>query len=94
MFKIPIKVSLNYSPNFSTYRRKAKYIKYLIYHYTGMSSESKAINRLTDVRSEVSCHYFIKKNGSIILMVPELYEAWHAGKSNWKKDKYLNKTSL
>ena len=92
--KMPIKTLINYSPNFTTYRRNKKKIKYLIYHYTGMSSESKAINRLTDVRSEVSCHYFIKKNGSIILMVPELYEAWHAGKSNWKKDKYLNKTSL
>jgi Negative regulator of beta-lactamase expression len=27
-------------------------------------------------------------------MVPELYEAWHAGKSNWKKDISLNKKSL
>ena len=27
-------------------------------------------------------------------MVPELYEAWHAGKSNWKKDKSLNKKSI
>ena len=89
-----IKTLINYSPNFSTYRRTKKKIKYIIYHYTGMSSESKAINRLTDVRSDVSCHYFIKKNGSIILMVPELYEAWHAGKSNWKKDQFLNKTSL
>tara|TARA_Y100000741_G_scaffold84226_1_gene61911 strand:- start:69 stop:566 length:498 start_codon:yes stop_codon:yes gene_type:complete len=89
-----IKTSFNYSPNFSTYRRNSKSIKYLIYHYTGMSSESKAINRLTDDRSKVSCHYFIKKNGSIILMVPELYEAWHAGKSNWKKDKSLNKKSI
>ena len=59
-----------------------------------MSSESKAINRLTDDKSKVSCHYFIKRNGSIILMVPDLYEAWHAGKSNWKKDKFLNKKSI
>ena len=89
-----IKASLNYSPNFSTYRRTHKNIKYLIYHYTGMRSESKAINRLTDDSSEVSCHYFIRRNGKIILMVPELYEAWHAGKSNWKKDKSLNKSSI
>ena len=89
-----IKASLNYSPNFSTYRRTHKNIKYLIYHYTGMRSESKAINRLINVRSEVSCHYFIKRNGSIILMVPEVYEAWHAGKSNWKSDKSLNKKSI
>ena len=59
-----------------------------------MSSETKAINRLTDVKSKVSCHYFIKRNGSIILMVPEIYEAWHAGKSKWKKDKSLNQKSI
>ena len=94
MLKMPTKISLNYSPNFSTYRRNRKNIKYLIYHYTGMSSESKAIKRLIGDSSKVSCHYFIKRNGSIILMVPELYEAWHAGKSNWKKDKLLNKKSI
>ena len=38
-----------------------------------MRSEKIAINRLTDVNSKVSCHYFIKRNGSIILMVPEIY---------------------
>ena len=91
---MPIKTSINYSPNFTTHKRNKKSIKYLIYHYTGMSSESKAINRLTDVKSKVSCHYFIKKNGEIILMVPEKYEAWHAGISAWKKDVYLNKSSI
>ena len=94
MIKFPMKILLNYSPNFSTYRRNRKNIKYLIYHYTGMSSESKAIKRLISDSSQVSCHYFIKRNGSIILMVPEIYEAWHAGKSNWKKDKSLNKKSV
>ena len=89
-----IKTSLNYSPNFSTSARNKKKIKYIVYHYTGMRSENKAIKRLTDLNSNVSCHYFIKRNGQIILMVPELYEAWHAGKSNWKKDVSLNKKSL
>ena len=59
-----------------------------------MRSESKAIKRLTDVKSKVSCHYFIKKNGKIILIVPELFEAWHAGKSYWKNDESLNKSSI
>ena len=89
-----IKTSQNYSPNFSTRRRNPKKIKYIVYHYTGMRSESKAIKRLTDDRAKVSCHYFIKRNGQIILMVPELYEAWHAGKSKWKKDISLNKNSI
>ena len=59
-----------------------------------MSSETKAINRLTDDRSKVSCHYFVKRDGSIILMVPDMYEAWHAGKSRWKKDVSLNSKSI
>ena len=84
----------NYSPNFSTPSRNINKIKYIIFHYTGMRSENKAINRLLNVKSKVSCHYFIKKNGKIILMVPENYEAWHAGKSNWKNDKFLNKNSI
>ena len=89
-----IKTSIKYSPNFSTRRRNKKKIKYIVYHYTGMRSENKAAKRLTDVNSNVSCHYFIKRNGQIILMVPELFEAWHAGKSNWKKDISLNKSSI
>ena len=89
-----IKTSINYSPNFSTSARNNKKIKYIVYHYTGMRSENKALKRLTNDKAKVSCHYFIKNNGQIILMVPELYEAWHAGKSKWKKDISLNKNSI
>ena len=85
---------LNYSPNFSPKKRKSKNIKFIILHYTGMISENKAINRLTDVNSKVSCHYFIKKSGKIVKMVPEKYIAWHAGVSNWKKFRSLNNMSL
>ena len=88
------KIALNYSPNFTTNKRIKKNIKYLVFHYTGMSSESKAIKRLINVSSKVSCHYFIKRNGQIILIVPDLYIAWHAGISNWNKDKLLNKNSI
>jgi len=59
-----------------------------------MKSETKAINRLIDENSKVSCHYLIKRNGNIILMVPELYIAWHAGISFWKNQKNLNKNSI
>ena len=88
------KIGIYYSPNFTTPARNKKNIKYIVFHYTGMSSETKAISRLTDVKSKVSCHYFIKKSGEIILMVPEKYEAWHAGISNWKKDSFLNRSSI
>ena len=86
--------TLNYSPNFEIKKRKANQIKFIIFHYTGMKKESEAIERLTSLKSKVSCHYFIRYNGEIVTMVPDLYEAWHAGVSLWKNLKSLNKHSI
>ena len=59
-----------------------------------MDKESDAIKRLTTEKSKVSCHYFIKNNGKIINLVPDLYVAWHAGVSSWKNYFSLNKFSI
>ena len=80
------KILLNYSPNFTTSKRNTQNIKYLVFHYTGMSRESKEICRLVNESSKVSCHYYIKKKGKIIMMVPEAYIEWHGGKTNWNKN--------
>ena len=89
-----LKTILNYSPNFNSKKRLSKQIKFIIFHYTGMKSESDALNRLADLQSEVGCHYLIKNNGEIIKMVPDLYIAWHAGKSSWKNYRSLNQKSI
>jgi len=89
-----MKIILNYSPNFDLKKRKKSQIKFIVFHYTGMKSEKKAIDKLLDQNSKVSCHYLIKNNGDIIKMVPETYQAWHAGISSWKKFKSLNKNSI
>ena len=86
--------TLNYSTNFNIKKRKPNQIKFIIFHYTGMKNESEAIERLTSIKSKVSSHYLIKNNGEIIVMVPDLYEAWHAGMSSWKNFKSLNKSSI
>ena len=83
-----------YSPNFDLPKRRSGSIKYLILHYTGMKNEKKALNRLTNPLHKVSCHYLINNSGEIINIVPDLYTAWHAGKSGWKKIKSLNKYSI
>ena len=88
------KITLNYSPNFNLPKRTKKTIKFIILHYTGMREEASAIKRLCDFNSKVSAHYFIKKNGDILNLVPDLYEAWHAGKSSWKNFKSINKYSI
>ena len=59
-----------------------------------MKKETEAIKKLTSIKSNVSSHYFIKNDGEIILMVPDLYIAWHAGKSAWRSFDSLNKYSI
>ena len=92
--KIGLNLTRNYSMNFDSKKRNKNSIKFIIIHYTGMKKESDAIKRLCDVKSEVSSHYFIKKNGDLLNLVPDLYNAWHAGKSSWKKFKSLNRYSI
>jgi len=92
--KLGLNLSKNYSINFDLPKRAKKKIIFIILHYTGMKKESKAIKRLCDSKSKVSSHYFLKKNGKVLNLVPDLYTAWHAGKSEWKKIKSLNQYSI
>tara|TARA_B100000989_G_scaffold252753_1_gene201020 strand:- start:146 stop:889 length:744 start_codon:yes stop_codon:yes gene_type:complete len=92
--KTGLNLERKYSINFDLPERDIKLIKFIIIHYTGMKVESKAIERLVNPKSKVSTHYFIKNNGNIINMVPDEYIAWHAGESNWKNFKSLNKYSI
>ena len=86
--------TLNYSLNFEPKKRKKTKIKFVIFHYTGMKKESDAIKKLTNHKSKGSSHYFIKKNGEILNLLPDLYIAWHAGVSFWQNYNSLNKYSI
>ena len=89
-----MKKIINYSPNFYLKKRNSKQIKFIIFHYTGMKKEQNAINKLTSIQSQVSSNYLVKNNGDIVILVPDQYIAWHAGKSTWKNFKSLNKNSI
>ena len=88
-----MRTTLNYSLNFDKKKRKSKQIKFIIIHYTGMRNQKDAINKLTSINSKVSSHYFIKNNGEILNLIPDLYVAWHAGSCR-KKFKSINKYSI
>ncbi len=92
--KTGLKLAKNYSINFSLPKRSKRKIKFIIIHYTGMKKESNALRKLCHYNSKVSSHYFIKKDGEILNLVPDLYQAWHAGKSSWKNIKSLNRYSI
>ena len=89
-----MKFKLNLSPNFSNKIRAKTQIKYIVFHYTGMQSGIESINRLTDIKSKVSCHYYIGRTGEILQMVKDNRTAWHAGKCKWNNLKDLNDKSI
>ena len=89
-----INTTLNYSPNFDRKKRTFTQIKFIIFHYTGMKNEIDAIKRLSSSKSKVSSHFFIRNNGKLITLVPELYISWHAGISSWQNYKSINKHSI
>ncbi len=89
-----LNLTRKYSINFSLPKRSKKQIKFLIIHYTGMRKHSDAIKRLCDPKAKVSSHYFISNKGRLFNLIPDLYEAWHAGVSHWKDYKSINKYSI
>ena len=83
--------SLVPSPNFGPRRAK---LDMLLLHYTGMASADAAIELLRTPASEVSCHYVVREDGSVVQMVAEAARAWHAGRSSWEGVTDTNSRSI
>ena len=92
--KLGLNLTRYHSINFDLPKRGKEKIIFVVLHYTGMKKESEAIKKLCDSKSKVSSHYFVKNNGEVLNLIPDLYTAWHAGKSRWKKFKSLNRYSI
>ncbi|WP_299473467.1 N-acetylmuramoyl-L-alanine amidase [uncultured Roseibium sp.] len=88
-----VKATVHPSPNHGE-RAQGAPIDMLVIHYTGMRSAEEAVQRLCDPRSEVSAHYLVYEDGSILQCVPEARRAWHAGRSFWKGEKDINSRSI
>tara|TARA_Y200000002_G_C22614289_1_gene635257 strand:+ start:584 stop:1225 length:642 start_codon:yes stop_codon:yes gene_type:complete len=80
---------MNYS-----FRKKNKTVKYIVIHYTGMRDLKSAFFKLNHHKSDVSSHYLISRLGIIYNLICPSLKAWHAGISQWKKDKNLNDLSI
>jgi N-acetylmuramoyl-L-alanine amidase len=66
----------------------------VLLHYTGMPSGAEALMRLTNPVAEVSAHYFVWEDGSVLQLVPEARRAWHAGVASWKGETDINSRSI
>ena len=66
----------------------------VVIHYTGSDSAAAALRVLSDQRTEVSAHYLVVRDGTIVQLVDERARAWHAGESRWGTVTDLNSASI
>jgi N-acetylmuramoyl-L-alanine amidase len=79
------------SPN---HGERARPISALILHYTGVPTAQAALALLQSPEAEVSAHYLVEEDGSVLQLVPEARRAWHAGKSYWAGETDMNSASI
>ena len=77
------------SPNFD--ERRAGFV---VIHYTSGNSAAEALRTLTSPGAQVSAHYLIERDGSILQLVDERARAWHAGESRWGSTADINSASI
>jgi N-acetylmuramoyl-L-alanine amidase len=81
------------SPNFDE-RDPAIALRFIILHYTDMTSGADALKRLCNPAAKVSAHYVVEEDGRIFQLVDESNRAWHAGKSFWRGITDINSASI
>ena len=69
-------------------------VSLIVLHYTGMTSAAAAIERLCDPAAQVSAHYLIDEDGTVVRLVDEANRAWHAGRSYWRGITDVNSASI
>jgi N-acetylmuramoyl-L-alanine amidase len=81
------------SPNFGD-RRGGQRPELVVLHYTAMQSCAEALERLCDPAAEVSAHYLIDGDGTVLSLVAEAARAWHAGAGAWGGAGDVNSRSI
>ena len=81
------------SPNFGA-RRNGLMPELVVLHYTAMHSCEGARDWLCHPASEVSAHYLIDRDGTVIQMIDEPMRAWHAGAGGWRGQGDVNSRSI
>ena len=81
------------SPNFGE-RRDGARPELVVLHYTAMAQCNAARDRLCDPAGEVSAHYLIAAEGTVLQLVDEGARAWHAGAGAWQGRGDVNSRSI
>lgn len=80
------------SPNFGERRGRGR-VELVVLHYTVLGC-AEALERLCDPAAEVSAHYLIDRDGTMLSLVDEAARAWHAGAGEWRGEGDVNSRSI
>ncbi|GGF19072.1 N-acetylmuramoyl-L-alanine amidase [Echinicola rosea] len=67
---------------------------FVVIHHTAQDSIEQTIHTFTVPHSQVSSHYVISRDGTIVQMLNDYLRSWHAGRGKWGHDTDLNSSSL
>lgn len=67
---------------------------YVIIHFTAQDSVQQTLQTFTIVRTQVSAHYVVGKDGKIYHMLNDYLRAWQAGISKWGSVTDMNSCSI
>jgi N-acetylmuramoyl-L-alanine amidase len=67
---------------------------YVIIHHTAQNSCEQTLKTFTTVKSQVSAHYVICKDGTVHHMLNDYLRAWQAGSSKWGSITDINSVSI
>jgi len=67
---------------------------FVIIHHTAQNSCEQTLKTFTTVKSQVSAHYVICKDGTIHHMLNDYLRAWQAGISKWGNNTDINSSSI
>jgi N-acetylmuramoyl-L-alanine amidase len=81
------------SPNHGI-RKGGKTPDSILLHYTGLATWEAALDQLCNPATEVSAHYLVRDDGSLLQLVPEARRAWHAGLGSWAGETDMNDVSI
>jgi N-acetylmuramoyl-L-alanine amidase len=67
---------------------------YVIIHHTAQDSMQQTLNTFTLVRTQVSAHYVVGRDGKVYHMLNDYLRSWHAGVSKWGSVTDMNSCSI
>lgn len=67
---------------------------FVVIHHTAQDSLAQTIKTFTLTRTQVSSHYVIGRDGTVVQMLNDYLRSWHAGRGRWGNDTDLNSSSI